>query len=61
MRASPVREQPQLLLLDAILHLAAGAVDRLVQMLGISRKIRHNEPGVFALDHVLGLHNYAAR
>ena len=61
--AGAVGEQTQLLLLDAVLHLAAGAVDLLVQPLRRldfgEFQVGHHEARIGALPQVLGLADHA--
>ncbi len=63
-RARAIREQPQLLLLDTILHLATGAVDALVQPLrseSLPTQVGDDEPRVGPLGQVLRLANHPTR
>src|SRR5579885_1260666 len=50
-----------LLLLDAVLHLAAGAVQHLVQAPRVPRQIGHHETRVVSLRTVFGLDDHATR
>ena len=61
-----VSEQPQLMLLDPVLHLSARAVELLVQALSagaLKQQIRHHEARIGALGQILRLadHSMPAR
>ena len=63
-RTGPVGEQIQLLLLDAVLHLPAGAVQLLVEFLRLvflPGKVGHDEARVLPLVHVLGFAHDTSR
>ena len=52
--AGAIGEQPQLRLLDAVLHLAAAAVELLVERLRLALEIGHDIAGIVAFVGVLG-------
>ena len=62
MGAGAIGEQTQLLLLDAVLHLATGTVDLVVELLGIAVEIGDDKAWVALLcgDFELGDHRTAA-
>ena len=60
MRGGAVGEQPQLLLLDAVLHLAPGAVGAVIDRLGGSLEVGDDETWVGPLVGVLDLGNHPA-
>ena len=52
MGAGAIGEQTQLLFLDAVLHLAAGAVDLVVELLGIVVEIGDELPGQYVFHRI---------
>ena len=55
-----VGEELELLLLDAVLHLAAGAVEMVVEITALAREVGHHEARVGALGAVLETRDHAA-
>ena len=55
-----VREELELLLLDAVLHLAAGAVETVVEITALAREVGHHEARVGALGAVLETRDHPA-
>jgi len=50
MGAGAIGKQPQLLLLDAVIHLASGAVESFVELLSIALEVGEDEAGVAPLE-----------
>jgi hypothetical protein len=64
LRAHAAREEVELLLLDAVLQVAARAIDVFVQLaavVSVDRSRRHDEARVVALARVLGTGDHSAR